>query len=88
MNVQDTDVEAEFLDNLPWAKSRMHAYCDRCERPAATVLVGHIEGASGPGYDIRHCRPCIALHLARSRILAARVGATFVPALPSHGDTP
>lgn len=71
-----------FLDGLVFRVSRMRRYCDRCEHLAPTLVVGCIETASGPGYEIRHCRGCVALYLARARALAEQRGEAFAPALP------
>ena len=78
--------DAVFLDALPWATPSLRRYCARCDRQAPTVTVGHIEGGSGPGYDIRHCRGCVALHLADGRRTADAAGLEFVPRLPRRGD--
>lgn len=75
-----------FLDGLSWETELLRRYCDRCEHQAPTVSVGHIEGGSGPGYEIRNCRECIALYLARARKLAMKARAVFVPTLPLQGD--
>ena len=71
-----------FLDTLVFNFTLIRRCCDRCARQAPTVVVGSIEQSSGPGYDIRHCRNCVAICLSRARALAVRAGRTYEPAIP------
>jgi hypothetical protein len=72
-----------FLDTLPF-DSAGWLCCTRCDDPAATVVVGSIDSSSGPGYDIRHCRGCIGVHLARARAAAQGRGQRFTPSMPEQ----
>lgn len=68
-----------FLDSLPWDASWG---CEHVEHLGPTVAVGHVEACSGPGFELRHCRGCVGLYLARARALAEQRGEAFAPALP------
>jgi len=72
-----------FLDGLDFRSTYIRRCCDRCEHRAPTVVISHIEGSSGPGYEVRNCRPCIALYLARGRAQARSQGLVFVPSMPT-----
>jgi hypothetical protein len=55
--------------------------CARCDAPRVkTMAVGHIEGNSGPGYEVRFCRACVLLVLAGARAEQARGHRPRVPA--------
>jgi hypothetical protein len=69
-----------FLDALVFKVSSTRGHCDRCSHPAPTVVIGYVETGSGGGYDVRHCRGCVGIYLARAR--AEQCGAAFQPALP------
>ncbi|MEZ0092870.1 hypothetical protein ABH925_004050 [Streptacidiphilus sp. EB129] len=59
--------DTAFLDSLQWESGWMRRYCDRCGQQASTIPVGHVEAASGPGYELRYCRACVAPFLQRAR---------------------
>ena len=46
------------------------------------MIVGGIEAGTGPGWDIRFYRPCVAAVLADARALAGN--GDHVPALPAY----
>lgn len=70
-----------FLDSLPFTVSPMRGHCDRCSHAGPTTAIGFIETGSGGGYDLRHCRACVGIYLARARSLAGEDGA-YRPGLP------
>ena len=74
--------DVAFLDAQAWASSWLRHFCDKCSGHASTIVVGHIEGASGPGYELRYCRACVALFLRRARFAAAQAQQPFVPSVP------
>jgi hypothetical protein len=60
--------DAAWLDAQSW----IVAACARCNHQRVeTMAVGHIEGNSGPGYEIRFCRACVELLLAAARAAQA-----------------
>lgn len=68
--------DTAFLDAQRWIVGT----CARCDNPRVpTMAVGHIEGNSGPGYEIRFCRPCVLLVLKGARAERTR---GFRPRLP------
>ncbi|MEZ0091126.1 hypothetical protein [Streptacidiphilus sp. EB129] len=71
-----------FLNALQWESGWMRRYCDRCEQQAATIPVGHVEAASGPGYELRYCRACAAPFLQRARAASKRPW-SFRPTVPN-----
>lgn len=79
--------DTAFLDAQLWTSGWLRNYCDRCDEHHPTVPVGHIEAASGPGYELRFCRTCVALHLARARAAAVRDGFDYLPQLPEVSPT-
>lgn len=70
-----------FLDTLQFRVSSTRGHCDRCSHAEPTVVIGYVETGSGGGYDVRHCRGCVGLYLARAR--GGPGGSTFQPALPA-----
>lgn len=70
-----------FLDTLVFTMPPGRSCCDRCDHPAETTVVGSIDSSSGPGYDIRHCRGCVGVHLARARAAAEGRGTAFTPSV-------
>lgn len=65
----ETPADAGWLDAQRWIVGT----CARCNHPGQnTMSVGHIEGNSGPGYEIRFCRACIELLLDQARAEHAR----------------
>jgi hypothetical protein len=73
--------DTAFLDSLQWESGWMRRYCDRCGQQASTIPVGHVEAASGPGYELRYCRACVAPFLQRARAAAKRPR-SFRPTVP------
>jgi hypothetical protein len=62
--------ETEASNDATWLDAQLWivAACARCNHPRVpTMTVGHIEGNSGPGYEIRFCRACVELLLAAAR---------------------
>lgn len=72
----ETPADAGWLDAQRWVVGT----CARCDHPRVkTMAVGHIEGNSGPGYEIRFCRACVEVVLKGARAEQAR---GFRPRLP------
>jgi hypothetical protein len=65
-----------WLDAQRWTVGA----CARCDHlRVQTMAVGHVEGNSGPGYEIRFCRACVLVVLAGARAEQAR---GYRPRLP------
>jgi hypothetical protein len=76
------EVNAMPLRNTESSGCGLRRYCDRCKKERHTVIVGGIEAGTGPGWDIRFCRPCLAVVLADARRLAGN--GDHIPALPAY----
>ena len=74
--------DSAFLNTIAFTSTYVRRFCDRCKRERHTVIVGGIEAGTGPGWDIRFCRPCLAVILADARRLAGN--GDHVPALPAY----
>lgn len=74
--------DVAFLDGLTFTSTAVRWHCDRCKQQEHTVIVGGIEAGTGPGWDIRYCRSCIADLLAKARLAAGTRDHT--PALPQY----
>ncbi|WP_042409570.1 hypothetical protein [Streptacidiphilus carbonis] len=61
-----------FLDTVEFSSTDLRRYCDGCELQRDTVVVGAVEAESGPGWDIRLCRSCVAAALTRTRAAAGQ----------------
>jgi hypothetical protein len=73
----DQPNDTAWLDAQRWAV----AACARCNHPRVqTMAVGHIEGNSGPGYEVRFCRECVLVVLTGARAEQARGLRPRVPA--------
>lgn len=71
-----------FLNDLVFVSTELRRYCDRCDHQVDTTVVGSIEQGSGPGYEIRHCRGCIGVYLARARARAVKNQREYTPSIP------
>ena len=76
--------DVQFLDEQPWTVDEMWPSCGSCAARAATITVDLIERASGPAYEVRYCRSCVAELLRRTRARAESRGEPFTPALPER----
>lgn len=75
---------AAYLDTLPWW---VVAGCSRCHaRDLDVTVAGHIEAASGPGYELLFCRACMARLLGWERARARAAGEPFQPELMLQRD--
>jgi hypothetical protein len=71
-----------FLDDLVFDSTDLRRCCDRCDRQVDTTVIGCIEQGSGPGYEIRHCRACIAVYLSQGRSRAEKHHREYTPSIP------
>ncbi|MFC1437632.1 hypothetical protein ABUW04_05115 [Streptacidiphilus sp. N1-10] len=82
MNEDPHPDDAAFLNSIAFTSTYLRRYCDRCKFERHTTIVGGIEAGTGPGWDIRFCRPCLTSVLANTRRLADN--SDHLPALPSY----
>lgn len=72
-----------LLERLTFSRPHSRPNCDRCKKVAVTAIVMMVQGNSGPGWDVRYCRPCVAIRFVTCRRLGGR---GYVPArLPAYG---